>query len=265
MGRVITDATKMKFDCVKELVRVMKINKYHIIDIIYEIIKRKKVISFSELKSLIGPSQSNIYIYKYASVVRALKGIYSIGDYYIYNKHVNVDGKKNKNMSLRVRYTLDEAEDRLIKAQEYGVLTKSLDALNLQEVVWVYNRYVSSRFTIDDIMTIYSQTQTTCESCLTVLIGIGCLEKNGDEYTVIRGIPIDLTFVEIKKLNSERIKKKMKPIKKKQETSTKINGYTYDDVCKYIDSYNLKGEERNILTRAIFASLGISEKCIVFN
>ncbi len=26
MGRVITDATKMKFDCVKELVRVLKIS-----------------------------------------------------------------------------------------------------------------------------------------------------------------------------------------------------------------------------------------------
>ena len=45
----------------------------------------------------------------------------------------------------------------------------------------------------------------------------------------------------------------------------KINGFSYPELFLYIESFGLKGEEKDILRRAVFASAGISEKNIVFS
>ena len=280
MGRVITDATKMKFDCVKELVRVLKINGYQHMEIIYQIVKHQKCISIEDISKLARIGKKRVRLY--AEKVRSLKGLYILGDWCYYKDNISLKGIVASDVGLKTVYTKEEAEERIRLAQEYNILTQNISNLNIVELIWVHNAYVSKYFYIDELVKISNLASVYVENFVGVLSTLGLVERIGKRYKVIRDIPLHMTTKDIilaRKDNIEQVSSnyivekegdegevyKPKSIIRKDNNLTKINGFSYPELFLYIESFGLKGEEKDILRRAVFASAGISEKNIVFS
>lgn len=280
MGRVITDATKMKFDCVKELVRVLKINGYQHMEIIYQIVKHQKCISIEDISKLARIGKKRVRLY--AEKVRSLKGLYILGDWCYYKDNISLKGIVASDVGLKAVYTKEEAEERIRLAQEYNILTQNISNLNIVELIWVHNAYVSKYFYIDELVKISNLTSVYVENFVGVLSTLGLVERIGKRYKVIGDIPLHMTTKDIRLARKDNIEQvssnyivekegdegeiyKPKSIIRKDNNLTKINGFSYSELLLYIESFGLKGEEKDILRRAVFASAGISEKNIVFS
>ena len=90
----------------------------------------------------------------YAEKVRSLKGLYILGDWCYYKDNISLKGIVASDVGLKTVYTKEEAEERIRLAQEYNILTQNISNLNIVELIWVHNAYVSKYFYIDELVKI---------------------------------------------------------------------------------------------------------------